>query len=116
MQNPISLALVVAFAVGIGSCAAPGDAPSEVAQNCGHFHPKGKPPSQFTRAVFENAQQTPLFADRKDFEEQERGFIAGPDSGVIMADAGNVAWDIRLRSTDGRSSSLSWREARLRAS
>ncbi len=60
----------------------------------GHFHPKGKEPSKYTLEVFENARNALPFADRQDFEEQERGFIAAPDSMQIMADAGNVAWDV----------------------
>jgi alkyl sulfatase BDS1-like metallo-beta-lactamase superfamily hydrolase len=34
------------------------------------------------------------FADKRDFEEQKKGFIAAPDSMKIQADAGHVAWDI----------------------
>ncbi len=60
----------------------------------GHFHPKGKPPSKYTLEVFKQARATLPFHDRKDFEEQKRGFIARPESGIIMADAGNVAWDM----------------------
>ncbi len=60
----------------------------------GHFHPKGKAPSEYTLAIFEEAQETLPFSDRQDFEEWERGFIAGREDLQIMADAGNVAWDI----------------------
>ena len=70
----------------------------------GHFHPKGKAPSEFTLAVFDEARETLPFSDRQDFEEQSRGFIAAPESMQIMADAGNVAWDMEryefLRDTD----------------
>ena len=59
-----------------------------------HFHPKGKMPSKFTQEIFEQARATLPFGDRQDFEEMERGFIGRPDSGIIMADAGNVAWDM----------------------
>jgi alkyl sulfatase BDS1-like metallo-beta-lactamase superfamily hydrolase len=35
------------------------------------------------------------FADRRDFEEADRGFIAGlPNDGVIKADDGRVVWDL----------------------
>jgi len=34
------------------------------------------------------------FADRREFEEVARGFIAAPPYRRIMADAGNVAWDM----------------------
>ena len=59
-----------------------------------HFHPKGKPPSKYTLEIFEKARAVLPFGDRQDFEEQERGFIARPKSGIIMADAGNVVWDM----------------------
>jgi len=59
-----------------------------------HFHPKGKPPSEHTIEVIEKARTTMNFADKKDFEEQKKGFIAAPDSMKIKADAGHVAWDM----------------------
>lgn len=44
-------------------------------------------------------QQTRLrvslpFADQRDFEESQRGFIAAPDYRQILGAAGNVVWDI----------------------
>jgi alkyl sulfatase BDS1-like metallo-beta-lactamase superfamily hydrolase len=70
-------------AIGAGQAAEPG-----------HFHPKGKMPSVYTKA-FQAQQRANLpFADKTDFEEQARGFIARPDYTQIMADAGNVAWDM----------------------
>ena len=59
-----------------------------------HFHPKGKMPSEHTLKIFKDARSTLPFADKKDFEEQKKGFIAAPKSKIIMADAGNVAWDM----------------------
>jgi len=59
-----------------------------------HFHPKGKMPSKYTKKIFADARKKLPFSDRQDFEEQERGFIAAPESKKIMADAGNVAWDM----------------------
>ncbi len=74
------------------------DAPAEPSTSAvvaeDHFHPKGKAPSKFTLEVFDNARQTLPFADRQDFEEWERGFIAEREDRQIMADAGNVAWDL----------------------
>ncbi|WP_206073321.1 alkyl/aryl-sulfatase [Mesorhizobium wenxiniae] len=59
-----------------------------------HFHPKGKMPSQFT-IDFQNAQRKTLpFDDKRDFEEAKKGFIAAPSYKQIMAEAGNVAWDM----------------------
>jgi alkyl sulfatase BDS1-like metallo-beta-lactamase superfamily hydrolase len=63
-------------------------------EDFGHFHPKGKPPSEHTLAIFDEARQTLPFSDRQDFEEWERGFIARRSDPKIMADAGNVAWDM----------------------
>ena len=60
----------------------------------GHFHPKGKAPSKFTRDVLKQAKATLPFADKRDFEEQKKGFIAPMKDLKIMADAGHVAWDM----------------------
>jgi alkyl sulfatase BDS1-like metallo-beta-lactamase superfamily hydrolase len=60
----------------------------------GHFHPKGKAPSQFTRDVLKQAKATLPLADKRDFEEQKKGFIAPMKELKIMADAGHVAWDM----------------------
>ncbi len=60
----------------------------------GHFHPKGKAPSKFTLEVLEKAKATLPFADKRDFEEQKKGFIAPMKDLKIMADAGHVAWDM----------------------
>jgi alkyl sulfatase BDS1-like metallo-beta-lactamase superfamily hydrolase len=60
----------------------------------GHFHPKGKAPSKFTVEVLEAAKATLPLADKRDFEEQKKGFIAPMKDLKIMADAGHVAWDM----------------------
>ncbi|UCH72961.1 MAG: MBL fold metallo-hydrolase [Rhodospirillales bacterium] len=90
----LSLVLVASFAE-ITAAAGPGsdtlpyaDSPDQ------HFHPKGKPPSEFTLEVIRKARETMPFADRRDFEEAERGFIAPLSEMIIKADAGHVAWDI----------------------
>ena len=59
-----------------------------------HFHPKGKMPSKFTVQKQNDLRQTMPFDDKRDFEEQKKGFIAAPDYKQIMADAGHVAWDM----------------------
>jgi alkyl sulfatase BDS1-like metallo-beta-lactamase superfamily hydrolase len=58
-----------------------------------HFHPKGKPPSAHTKNLLQEAKTKLPFADKKDFEEQARGFIAAPASKIIKAEAGHNAWD-----------------------
>jgi len=59
-----------------------------------HFHPKGKQPSKFTIELQNGRRASLPFEDRRDFEEAQRGFIAAPPYKQIMAEAGNVAWDM----------------------
>ena len=59
-----------------------------------HFHPKGKPPSEHTVKVLSDTRATLPFSDTRDFDEEKKGFIAAPESWKIMANAGNVAWDM----------------------
>ena len=59
-----------------------------------HFHPKGKPPSKYTQEFLRQERTTLPFADTKDIEEQKKGLIAPMKKLQIMADAGNVAWDM----------------------
>jgi len=72
----------------------PAKAPEPMGQAIGHFDPKGKGPSKYTIAVLEAARETLPLSDTRDFEEQKKGFLAAPDYKKIMADAGNVAWDM----------------------
>jgi alkyl sulfatase BDS1-like metallo-beta-lactamase superfamily hydrolase len=60
----------------------------------GHFDPLGKTPSKFTIELREGLKATLPFEDQRDFEEAKKGFIAEPPYKQIMADAGNVAWDM----------------------
>ncbi|MDH6302641.1 alkyl sulfatase BDS1-like metallo-beta-lactamase superfamily hydrolase [Polynucleobacter sphagniphilus] len=59
-----------------------------------HFDPKGNSPSQFTIELQNGLRKTLPFEDKRDFEEAQRGFIAAPAYKQIIADAGNVAWDM----------------------
>ncbi|MBL7965112.1 MAG: MBL fold metallo-hydrolase [Flavobacteriales bacterium] len=59
-----------------------------------HFDPKGKAPSSFTVARWEELKNTMPFEDQRDFEEQKKGFIAAPTYKEIMSDAGTVAWNM----------------------
>ncbi|MEM1361340.1 MAG: alkyl sulfatase dimerization domain-containing protein [Pseudomonadota bacterium] len=59
----------------------------------GHFHPKGKAPSEHTLRVLAEAGNGLPFSDTRDFEEQSRGLIAEMPERQIMADGGHVAWD-----------------------
>ena len=95
MRSISTTALLLALAAtGIGCSSPEEQAPVEATADFGHFHTKGKPASEHTLAIFEEAGKTLPFEDRQDFEEWERGYIAGREELQIMADAGNVAWDM----------------------
>ena len=51
-------------------------------------------PSKFTIELQKGLRATLPFEDQRDFEEAKRGFIAAPPYKQIMAEAGNVAWDM----------------------
>ena len=59
-----------------------------------HFHPKGKMPSHFTVEFQSGLRKSLPLDDERDFQEAKRGFIAAPEYKQIMAEAGNVAWDM----------------------
>ena len=86
MTRMLSLALALTFACAAASTYA-ADAPA-------HFDPQGKPPSTFTLELRNGVKAQLPFADKRDFDEAARGFIAEPPYKQIMADAGNVAWDM----------------------
>lgn len=68
--------------------------PTDTSATLKHFHPKGKEPTEHTKAILQAARKTLPFSDTRDFEEVERGLIARMDAMKIKADAGNVAWDM----------------------
>jgi len=59
-----------------------------------HFDPKGTLPSTYTIELRKGVSATLPSEDKRDFDEAKRGFIAEPPFKKIMADAGNVAWDM----------------------
>lgn len=59
-----------------------------------HFDAKGKAPSSYTIELQNGVRKTLPFQDKRDFEEAKKGFIAAPPYKKIMAEAGNVAWDM----------------------
>ena len=74
-----------------GNSLLPSDGGASASQ---HFDPLGKQPSRFTIEL-RNGQKAALpFADKRDFDEAKRGFMAEPPYTKIMADAGHVAWDM----------------------
>jgi alkyl sulfatase BDS1-like metallo-beta-lactamase superfamily hydrolase len=87
ISRPLTIALAVSLLTG-------GMVAAYAADGAGHFDPKGKPPSSFTKDVLRKAATTLPLADKRDFEEQAKGFIAPAESSKIMADDGHVAWDM----------------------
>ena len=77
------LAIGLALAAGTAAGAPPA-----------HFDPQGKPPSTFTLEIRDRLKAELPFGDKRDFDEAKKGFIAEPPYKQIMADAGNVAWDM----------------------
>jgi len=59
-----------------------------------HFDPAGNPPSTFTLELRKGVTATLPFEDKRDFDEAKKGFIAEPPYKQIMADAGQIAWDM----------------------
>ena len=97
-SGTLKLALTIACAAGIVAAAhgAGGDVPvaDAGAAQGKHFDPKGNLPSKFTIELRKGVSATLPFEDKRDFDEAKKGFIAEPPFMKIMADAGNVAWDM----------------------
>ncbi|WP_290580767.1 alkyl/aryl-sulfatase [Ketobacter sp.] len=96
-SSNIARALLIACSLGASSAMAAGG--GGVLSDAGaaegkHFHPKGKLPSEYTVKLQQLQRDSLPFEDTRDFEESKRGFIAAPDYKQIMAEAGNVAWDM----------------------
>ncbi len=90
-----SISRVIAMAgLAVAACSPSDDTSTSPGIAQDHFHPKGKPASEHTIKVLKEARATLPFADKRDFEEQKKGFIAAPESKKIMADAGHAAWDL----------------------
>jgi alkyl sulfatase BDS1-like metallo-beta-lactamase superfamily hydrolase len=83
--------LVILTSLLMAAC---NNAPDVSQKGEGHFDAKGKAPSEFTIARWEELKNTLPFEDKRDFEEAKKGFIAEPSYRQIMAEAGTVAWNI----------------------
>jgi alkyl sulfatase BDS1-like metallo-beta-lactamase superfamily hydrolase len=59
-----------------------------------HFHPKGQPASKFTIELRNGEKKALPFEDVRDLADSKRGFLKAPLYTRIMADAGNIAWDM----------------------
>ena len=96
-KNALSLVLAGTLLIGGGNTFAAGGGGVLVdpgAMEGKHFDPKGKMPSKFTVELQNGLRKTLPFQDKRDFEEAKKGFIAAPSYKQIMAEAGNVAWDM----------------------
>ena len=89
-----TLALVGALVLGPRGVRAQEKVPPPKQSHPGYFDPQGKAPSKFTTEILRQQSATLPFADKRDFEEQRKGFIAPMKDPKIMADAGHVAWDM----------------------
>jgi alkyl sulfatase BDS1-like metallo-beta-lactamase superfamily hydrolase len=96
LVHVLMLLLIVALAPIGGHAQTPGASlmPAEGATGPEHFDALGKPPSTFTLELRNGLKAKLPFDDKRDFDEAKKGFIAEPPYTKIMADAGNVAWDM----------------------
>jgi len=85
--------VVIIFTLSHYPAMSVGNAPGDGSEPT-HFDKKGKQPSEFTVTRWQDLKNTLPFEDKRDFDEQKRGFIAKPDYTEIMADAGHVAWNM----------------------
>jgi len=85
---------IISFILMISACGDDSSPESTAKIDPNHFHPKGKAPSKYTIAKQQQLRKTLPLSDKKDFEEQEKGFIAAPEYKQIMAEKGHVAWDM----------------------
>jgi alkyl sulfatase BDS1-like metallo-beta-lactamase superfamily hydrolase len=67
---------------------------AEAVPATGHFHPQGKEPSAFTKELLRKARAALPFGDKRDFEEQQKGFIAPMKDLIIKDDDGGVVWNM----------------------
>jgi len=92
-------ALLALVACGGGDKGEPTSSPATEVEykatvDSNHFDKKGKAPTQHTVAKQEALRKSLPLSDKKDFEEQKKGFIAAPDYKEIKAEAGHVAWSM----------------------
>ena len=90
----VCVATAVGLACYAGQASAAGGGTIVTADPSKHFDAKGKEPSTFTIELQNGLRKTLPFQDRRDFEEAKKGFIAAPEYTKIVAEAGNVAWDM----------------------
>lgn len=82
------------FLSSTATCLAAGGGEIVTADPSKHFDPKGKMPSEYTIKLREMRKSALPLADKRDYEEAQKGFVAAPPYKRIMAETGNVAWDM----------------------
>ena len=90
----ITLSAFTLLACGGGNNAKVETVSSDAVVAPDHYHPKGKEPSSYTKAKQAELRKTLPLSDKRDFDEQSKGFIARPAYDEIMAEAGHVAWSM----------------------
>ena len=86
--------LIATLVIIIASCTSDKTQKESTKDEFDHFDSKGNPPSEYTVKNWEELKNTLPFEDKRDFEEQKRGFIAAPEYKEIIAEAGHVAWSM----------------------
>ena len=82
--------LAIAAAVMIAAVVSPGPSAAQDAPG-GHYHPRGNPPSPHTVEANRHQRDVLPMADKKDFDEAKRGFIAAPEYRQIKGKGGDAA-------------------------
>ncbi|PWK39629.1 MULTISPECIES: alkyl/aryl-sulfatase [unclassified Pseudomonas] len=90
----LAITLGSSFSPSVFAADANGASPVPATTQNGHFDNKGKPPSTYTVELQKGLRKSLPFSDKRDFEEAKKGFIAAPSYKKIMAEAGNVAWNM----------------------
>jgi alkyl sulfatase BDS1-like metallo-beta-lactamase superfamily hydrolase len=92
--HTLALAMLIVLGTAVLPTAGMADTAPGADSDWPHFDPKGKPPSQHTIDILNQARETLPFADTRDFDENRKGFIAPMTQRQIPADAGHIAWDM----------------------
>jgi linear primary-alkylsulfatase len=89
MRRATVTVLVLSAAIGAGTLGS-----AAIAEEPAHFSTKGKMPSKYTIEAQQQQRKILPLADKQDFQEAKRGFIAAPPYRKIMNDKGGVAWNM----------------------
>lgn len=93
-SKTFNLALAISVSIGLSPAVLAASESTSAAPYSKHFDAKGKMPSPYTIDQQKELRATLPFSDERDIEEAKKGFVAAPSYKKIMAEAGNVAWDM----------------------